>query len=114
MTRFFLLEGSEDKCVELGLEIWVRAGVGADENMKAKTMKTFAFPRSPAFGRPAFDSLPRRIAFPLLLLTAGMMLVQPCAGQSGTWTGHRQPHHRTLFSHGDVVARRQGARRRRL
>ena len=27
--------------------------------------------------------------------------------------GHRQPRHRTLFSHGDVAAQRQGARRRR-
>ena len=36
--------------------------------------------------RPAFLILARRIAIPLLLLTAGMVLVQPCAGQSGTWT----------------------------
>ena len=28
--------------------------------------------------------------------------------------GHRQPRHRTLASHGDVAAQRQGARRRRL
>ena len=28
--------------------------------------------------------------------------------------GHRQPRHRTLSSHGDVAAQRQGARRRRL
>ena len=28
--------------------------------------------------------------------------------------GHRQPRHRTLCSHGDVAAQRQGARRRRL
>ena len=27
--------------------------------------------------------------------------------------GHRQPRHRTLWSHGDVAAQRQGARRRR-
>ena len=28
--------------------------------------------------------------------------------------GHRQPRHRTLWSHGDVAAQRQGARRRRF
>ena len=28
--------------------------------------------------------------------------------------GHRQPRHRTRFSHGDVAAQRQGARRRRI
>ena len=27
---------------------------------------------------------------------------------------HRQPHHRTRYSHGDVAAQRQGARRRRF
>jgi hypothetical protein len=27
-----------------------------------------------------------KIAVPLLLLTAGLVLVQPSAGQSGTWT----------------------------
>ena len=33
---------------------------------------------------------------------------------TGTWTRHRQPRHRTLSSHGDVAAQRQGARRRRF
>ena len=28
---------------------------------------------------------------------------------SGTWSGHRQPRHRTLRSHGDAAALRQGA-----
>ena len=27
-----------------------------------------------------------RITFPLLLLTGALLLVQPCAGESGTWT----------------------------
>ena len=36
--------------------------------------------------RPASLILARRIAFPLLLLGAGLVLVQPCAGQSGTWS----------------------------
>ncbi len=30
--------------------------------------------------RPANSILARRIAFPLLFLTAGLVLVQPCAG----------------------------------
>jgi hypothetical protein len=30
--------------------------------------------------------LAQRIAFPLVLLGAGLVLIQPCAGQSGTWT----------------------------
>ncbi len=33
---------------------------------------------------------------------------------NGTWTCDRQPRHRTLFSHRDIAAQRQGARRRRL
>jgi hypothetical protein len=36
--------------------------------------------------RPAGLILARRIAFPLVLLGAGLVLIQPCAGQSGTWT----------------------------
>ena len=36
--------------------------------------------------RPAGLILARRIAFPLVLLGAGLALIQPCAGQSGTWT----------------------------
>src|SRR5205807_2195899 len=36
--------------------------------------------------RPASLILARRIAFPLVLLGAGLALIQPCAGQSGTWT----------------------------
>jgi len=36
--------------------------------------------------RPASLLLARRIAFPLVLLGAGLALIQPCAGQSGTWT----------------------------
>ena len=33
---------------------------------------------------------------------------------SGTWTCHRQPQHRALWSHGDVAAQRQGAGGRRI
>src|SRR5438874_1396867 len=39
--------------------------------------------------RPAGLILARRIAFPLLLLGAALVLIQPCAGQSGTWTATR-------------------------
>src|SRR6266446_2957186 len=36
--------------------------------------------------RPVGLILARRIAFPLLLLGAGLVLIQPCPGQSGAWT----------------------------
>jgi hypothetical protein len=39
--------------------------------------------------RPAGLILARRIAFPLLLLGAALVLIEPCAGQSGTWTATR-------------------------
>src|SRR4029434_3988894 len=59
--------------------------------------------------RPAFSILAGRIAVPLLLLGAGLMLVQPCAGQSGTWeeTGSlanaRYGHTATLLPNGKVL-----------
>ena len=59
--------------------------------------------------RPAGSILARRIAFPLLLLTAGLVLVQPCAGQSGTWTATgslataRDDHTATLLPNGKVL-----------
>ena len=46
-----------------------------------KTLHSFA-----ADLRLAYSINAQRIAFPLLLLGAGLVLVQPCAGQSGTWT----------------------------
>src|SRR4029453_18119779 len=36
--------------------------------------------------RPVSLILVGRIAIPLLLTTVGMLIVQPCAGQGGTWT----------------------------
>jgi hypothetical protein len=59
--------------------------------------------------QPAFSILARRITFPLLLLIAGLLLVQPCAGQSGTWeeTGSlntaRYIHTATLLPNGKVL-----------
>jgi hypothetical protein len=58
---------------------------------------------------PVVSILMRRIAFPLLLLGAGLVLVQPCAGQSGTWsdTGSlataRDGHTATLLPNGKVL-----------
>src|SRR5438067_10396270 len=59
--------------------------------------------------RPARLILARRIAFPLLLLGAGLALIQPCAGQSGTWTPTgslataRYGHPATLLPNGKVL-----------
>ena len=59
--------------------------------------------------RPASLILARRIAFPLVLLGAGLALIQPCAGQSGTWeeTGSlatgRSDHTATLLPDGQVL-----------
>src|SRR5215813_6958096 len=59
--------------------------------------------------RPASLILARRIAVPLLLLTAGMVVVQPSAGQSGIWTPTgslitgRAGHKATLLPDGKVL-----------
>ena len=57
----------------------------------------------------ALVTLAKRMAFPLLLLTAGLVFVQPCKGQSGTWapTGNlniaRGSHTATLLLDGRVL-----------
>ena len=64
--------------------------------------------------------LARRIAFPLLLLCVGLMLVQPCAGQRGTWsatgslTTRTNGHTATLLPNGKVLVAggRQSIRKR--
>src|SRR5438132_8069263 len=59
---------------------------------------------------PVVSILVRRIAFPLLLLGAALVLVQPCAGQRWTWseTGSlitaRDRHTATLLPNGKVLA----------
>ena len=108
VTRFFLLEGSERQM--RSARTWKPGSAPELEpmkNMKAKTMKTL---HSLIAGlRPACSILARRIAFPLLLLTAGLVLVQPCAGQSGTWTATgslataRYGHTATLLPNGKVL-----------
>src|SRR6202035_410935 len=62
-----------------------------------------------AAGLPSATSiLARRVAFPLLFLGAGLVLVQPCAGQTWTATGSlataRVAHTATLLPNGKVLA----------
>src|ERR1700730_11300798 len=55
----------------------------------------------------ATSILARRVAFPLLFLGAGLVLVQPCAGQTWTATGSlgaaRFDHTATLLANGQVL-----------
>ena len=74
---------------------------------KTTSMKTL---HSPVTGlRRAYSILAQRIAIPLFLLGAGLVLVHPCAGQSGTWTQTgslitgRDDHTATLLPNGQVL-----------
>ena len=57
----------------------------------------------------ALATLAKRMAFPLFLLTAALVFVQPCLGQTGTWsstgglTTPRDSHTATLLADGTVV-----------
>ena len=59
--------------------------------------------------RPDTSNFVRRIALPLLVLGLGLTLIQPSAGQSGTWTATgslayaREGHTATLAAHGKVL-----------
>ena len=59
--------------------------------------------------RSAGSVLARRLTLLLLLITAGLMLMQPCAGQSGTWTPagslniERNSHTANLLPNGNVL-----------
>ena len=77
------------------------------KNMKAKTMKTLS---SLIAGlRPASSIFARRMALPLLLLGAGLTLVQPCAGApfqfepTGSLRTARYGHTATLLPNGKVL-----------
>ena len=59
--------------------------------------------------RPSAFILARRIAIPLFFLGAGLLLIKPCAGQSGTWTETgslvtgRYIYSATLLPNGNVL-----------
>src|SRR5437762_549573 len=83
-------------------------GVGAMKKMEAETMKTL---HSFVAGfRPASLISARRIAFPLLVLSAGLVMVQPCASaplelfeETGSLNTACYFHTATLLRNGKVL-----------
>jgi uncharacterized delta-60 repeat protein len=77
------------------------------KNMRASTMKILRFVSADVV--LATSALARRVAFPLLFLGAGLVLVRPCAGASGVFdeTGSlvtgRHSHTATLLPNGKVL-----------
>jgi hypothetical protein len=59
--------------------------------------------------RPAYPIVRQRVIFPLLFLGSGLVLIHPCAGQSGTWTSTgslatgRSAHTATVLQNGKVL-----------
>ena len=77
------------------------------KNMETKAMKTFHF-LSPGLW-PFSLIFARRFAFPLLVLNAGLVVVQPCAGapfqfeETGSLITPHAQHTATLLSNGKVL-----------
>ena len=61
----------------------------------------------------ALATLGERMAFLLLLLTAGLVFVRTLYRPERDLGAYWPPQHRTRVSHGNVAAQRQGARCRR-
>jgi hypothetical protein len=104
-ARFFLLEGTKTYPLGPHWKTWFRLELM--KNMKANIMKTL---HSLIAGLwPARLILARRIAFSLLFLGAGLMLVQPCAGapfqfeETGSLTTGREVHTASLLPNGKVL-----------
>src|SRR6266481_5314725 len=76
--------------------------------MESKTMKRFHFLSAGLW--PASLIFTRRFAFPLLVLNAGLALVQPCAGapfqfeETGSMLAQYSQHTATLLNNGKVLA----------
>ncbi len=106
-ARFFPFGRNEDKSASTRTGNLVRPELEQMKNMKAKTMKTL---HSLIAGLwPANSILARRIAFPLLFLGAGLVLVQPCVGapfefeETGSLATARAYHTATLLPNGKVL-----------